>query len=89
VHLALLQVAQFLLDSCTRIASDQPGQVLEHPGGSLVLEPVQHSLQPASGQSAACCLHGLADLIDVFGGMGKIQDAHRIRSVVVHQPLQP
>src|SRR5229473_1629531 len=61
----------------------------EDPVGSLVLEPVQHSLQPASGQSASCCSHGLPNLINVFGGMGKVQDAYRIRTVVVHQPLQP
>jgi hypothetical protein len=58
--------------------------VFEHALWSLVLEPVQHALQPASGQSAACSLHGLPDVIDVFGGMRKIQDAHRIRTVVVH-----
>src|SRR2546421_9359962 len=43
--------------------------MLEHPLGSLVLEPVQHSLQPQRGQSASCCSHDLPDLIDVLGGM--------------------
>ncbi len=71
------------------IARGQPAQVLEHPLWSLMFEPVQYSLQPGGGQSASCCLHGLPDLIEVFGGMGKVQDTDRIRSVVVNQPLQP
>ncbi len=89
VRLTLLQIGQFLLDGGTGIASGQPGQVVEHPLGSLVFEPVQYSLQPGGGQSPSCCLHGLPDLIDVFGAMGKIQDAHGIRTVVVDQPRPP
>src|SRR5260370_2885118 len=42
----------------------------EHAGGSLVFEPMEQTCQPCGGQSAPCCLHGLPDLIDVFGGMG-------------------
>ena len=61
----------------------------EHAGGSLVFEPMEQACQPRRGQSAPCCLHGLPDLIDVFGGMGKVQDAHGIRTMVVDQPLQP
>src|SRR5258708_12453273 len=57
--------------------------------GSLVFETVPPSLQPASRQSASCCLHGLPDLMDGLGGVSKIQDAHRIGTVVGHQPLQP
>src|SRR6266849_4542966 len=89
VRFTLLQVGQFLLDCCTRIASGHPSQVFEHPLRSLVLEPVQYSREPGGGQSASCCSHGLPDLIDVFGGMGKVQDTDRRRSVVVDQPLQP
>src|SRR6266478_5929438 len=63
--------------------------MLEHAGGSLVFEPMEQACQPRRGQSASRCLHGLPDLIDVFGGMGKVQDAHGIRTVIVHQPLQP
>ena len=61
----------------------------EYPLGSLVFESVQHSLEPGGRESASYCLHGLPDLIDVFGGMGKIEDTDRICSVVVDHPLQP
>src|SRR6476620_1310157 len=71
VRFTLLQVGQFLLDCCTRLASGHPSQVFEYPLRSLVLEPVQRSPQPGGGESAACCSLGLADLIDVFGSMGK------------------
>jgi hypothetical protein len=40
VHFVLLQVAQFLLQSWTGIASGQPGQVGKHPLWPLVFEPV-------------------------------------------------
>src|SRR6266516_237487 len=83
VRLTLLQIGQFLLDGATGIASGQPAQVFEHSLRSLVFEPVQHSVQPGGRQSASSCLHGLPDLTDVFGGMGKIQDGHRICTVVV------
>ncbi len=80
---------QVLLDGGTGIARGQPGQVWEHALWSLALEPVQCSLKPGGGQSPSCCPHGLPDLIDVFGSMGKIQDAHGIRTVVVDQPSPP
>ena len=72
VHLTLVQIRQFLLDSGTGIARGQPGQVLEHARGSLVFESVPHSLKPRGWQPASGGLHGLADLIDVFSSMGKV-----------------
>ncbi len=87
-----LRTRQVPLDGGTGRASGQPAQVCEHALWSLMLEPVQHALQPGGGQSASCCLHGLPNLIDVFGGMGKIQDAHGIGTLVVDQsrpPLRP
>src|SRR6266704_1972970 len=63
--------------------------MLEHPSWSLVLEPVQHALQPASGQSASCCLHRLPDVVDILGGMRKVENTYRIGTVVIHQSLQP
>jgi hypothetical protein len=50
---------------------------------------VQHAFQPACGQAASCCLDRLADVVDVLGGMGKIEDAYCIRTLVVGQSLQP
>ena len=52
-----------------------------------MLEAVQQALQPLAGQPASGGLYRLPDLIDVFGGMGKVQDPDRIRSLVVHQSL--
>ena len=69
VRFTLLQVGHFLLHGWARIASGQPVQVSEDPCWSLVLEPVQHALQPASRQSASCCSYGLPDVVDVFGSM--------------------
>jgi hypothetical protein len=89
VRLTLLQIGEFLLDGWTGVASSQPCEMGEHPLGSLMFEPVQHSLQPGGGQFASGFLHGLPDLIDVFGSMGKVEDPDRIRSVVVEQSLQP
>src|SRR5260370_878376 len=89
MRFALLQVGQFLLDGWIGIASGQPAQMLEHSLRPLVFEPVQHSVQPGGGQSPSCCLRRLPDLIDVFSGMAKIQDAHGLRTVVVDQPSQP
>ena len=63
--------------------------MLEHPFWSLVTDMVQHAFQPVSGQSASCCLHRLPDRADIFGGMRKVENAHRIRTVVIHQSLQP
>src|SRR5437660_10949651 len=56
VRLTLLQVGEFLPQEWAGIASGQPGQVGEDPCWSLVLEPMQHSLQPAPGESAPGCL---------------------------------
>jgi hypothetical protein len=67
VRFTLLQIAQFLLHGWTGTASYQPGQMFEHPVGSLVFEPVKHDLQTLGGQSASCCTYGLPNLIDVFG----------------------
>jgi hypothetical protein len=89
VRLALLQVGQFLLHQGAGKASSQPGQMLEHPGWALVFEPVQHALQPASGQPPSCGLPGLPDLSDIGGGKRKVEDTHRIRTVIVDQALQP
>ena len=58
MSLPLLQIGQFLLDGGTGIASGQPGQVFEYALWSLVFELVEDALQPASGQSASCCLQG-------------------------------
>src|SRR6266567_2202978 len=72
VHLTLVQISQFLLDSGTGIARGQPGQVLEHALGSLMFESVEHSLKPRGWQSASGGLHGLADPTCVFSSMGKV-----------------
>ena len=87
--LALLQIGQVGLDGGTGIASGQPPEVPQHALGSLMFEPMQHAFQPTSWQPASLGLHGLPDLVDVFGSMRKIQDAHGIRAVVVDESLQP
>jgi len=89
VRFTLLQIAQSLLHGWTGTASYQPGQMFEHPVGSLVFEPVKHDLQTLGGQSASCCTYGLPNLIDVFGCARKIEKAHCICTMIVDQSLQP
>src|SRR5256886_16421622 len=74
--LPVLQIGQVCLDGGTGRASGQPPEVPQHALRSLMFEPMQHAFQPTSRQPASLGLHGLPDLVDVFGSMRKIQDAH-------------
>ena len=89
VRFTFLQMAQFLLGFWAGTVSAHPCQVREHPGWSLVFEPMEDCCQPVGGQSAACGSDGLADLTDKAFRMRKIQNAHRIGTMVVDQPRPP
>ena len=89
VRFALLQIGQFLLSGFAGVASDHPCQVLQHPLGSLVFEPMQHAVEPPGRQSASCSLHGLTDVADRASRMRKIENAHRIGTMVVDQARPP
>ena len=49
-----------------------------------MLKTVEDALEPACRHSASRREHQLTDVIDLLGGMGKIEDAHRIGTVVIH-----
>src|SRR5258708_23880005 len=55
----------------------------------LMFEPMQDPLQPGLGQVQACTSHRLSNGTHILCGVGKIQNALRILSVVVDKPLEP
>jgi hypothetical protein len=87
MRFSLLQIGQVLLHQWGGIASGQPAQVSEHTCWPLVLEPVQHSLQQPAGNLPPVAGTACPMSLRYSAACARVEDADRIRTVVVDQPL--
>ena len=67
----------------------QTGHFLQDRCWSVVLEFMQLLSQPLGRQRGASCPHQLSNLTQIACRMGKVQNAHRIRPMQIHEALDP
>ena len=82
----LLQVMQMLLTCFQR---GQGTESLQHACWPLMGEIVAVLLHPLGRQRMPVLFIGFGDHPKALSGVGKIEDAHRIRSMEIDEPLEP
>jgi hypothetical protein len=90
LRLALEQIAQIALQGCRRPkALDQPAQVFENSAWPFVFEPMQDAKKPVRRKMPSTRADLLADLIEIFGCVIKVENTDGIVPVLIDKSLQP